>query len=187
MSLIKKIFGKKINPRMIIKETHDEIFNILGVDAPTNAQKLNANVYLCICGIAILNEMGRGNLNDLIDVLVSESKNLSKDLNRIKIGDLSNDADKLDKIIADISSGFDDKEKINYSSGVNGLGAFEAIYFTMGQDIMKDVMSHNDGPMGIHGYSAIVIAEAILGDDSENGYIIELSMSLLIFTKKLLA
>lgn len=161
MSFLKNIFGYKRSFAAILTSTQNKIFNIYGLVQPTDAQKMKAFFYLCIAGIAILNDMGRGRLpHSVIDKLVEETRELTKPL-RMQICELSNNEEQLAKILSD----FPNDLEITETTAVNGLAAFEAMYFSMGRELMNDILTHNQGDFGIEGYAAIVVAHEIFGEE----------------------
>lgn len=180
MSFFKKVFGGKKGISSVLVNTQNKIFSIYGVTHPTDAQKMKASVYLCIAGIAILNDLGGGRLRHAIDKLVEETKELTKPL-KMRVGELSNTAEQLRRIHSD----FPKDIQITEATTVNGLAAFEALYFSMGEELMNDILSHNQGPMGASGYAAIVVADGIFGKGKSKENFMEVSMELLDFTKEL--
>lgn len=180
MSFFKKVFGGKKSITSVMLSTQNRIFDIYSVADPTDTQKMKASVYLCISGIAILNDLGGGQLRHVIDNLVNETKELTKPL-RMQVGELANNAGQLDKIISD----FPGDIQITGSTTVNGLAAFEAMYFSMGQDLMNDILTHNQGPMGTPGYAAIIVVDGIFGEGKAKDKFMEVSMELHNFTKEL--
>jgi hypothetical protein len=181
MSFLKNIFGGKKSFASILVSTQNKIFNIYGVTKPTDAQKMKASVYLCISGIAILNDLSRGRLpHGVIDKLVEETRELTKPF-RMRVGELSNTTEQLKKILCD----FPNELQISESTTVNGLAAFEAMYFSMGEELMNEIIRHNQGPMGTPGYAAIVVADGIFGEGKAKQKFMEVSMELLKFTKAL--
>ena len=112
--------------------------------------------------------------------MVNETRELTKPL-RMRVGELANNAEQLEKIIFD----FPGDIQITGSTTVNGLAAFEAMYFSMGQNLMNDILTHNQGPMGTPGYAAIVVADGIFGEGKAKDKFMEVSMELLNFTKEL--
>lgn len=181
MSFFKKVFGRKKSFTSAILSTQNKIFDIYSVVHPTDSQKMKASVYLCISGIAILNDIGRGRLRNSIDDLVNETKELTKPL-MMRVDELANDAEQLDKIISE----FPEDAQVIGSTTVNGLAAFQAMYFSMGKDLMSDFIAHNQGPMGAPGYSAIVVANGIFGEGKSKDKFMEMSMILLNFTNDLI-
>ena len=99
----------------------------------------------------------------------------------MRVGELANNAEQLEKIIFD----FPGDIQITGSTTVNGLAAFEAMYFSMGQNLMNDILTHNQGQMGTPGYAAIVVADGIFGEGKAKDKFMEVSMELLNFTKEL--
>ena len=59
MSFFKKVFGGKKSITSVMLSTQNKIFGIYSVAHPTDAQKMKASVYICISGIAILNDLWR--------------------------------------------------------------------------------------------------------------------------------
>lgn len=133
MSIFSKVFGGKKSITSVLLSTQNKIFDIYGLANPTDAQKMKASFYLCISGIAILNDLGGGQLRHAIDKLVNETKELTKPL-KMQVGDLANNAEQLEKIISDFPSQY----QITESTIINGLAAFEALYFSMGQELVTD-------------------------------------------------
>jgi hypothetical protein len=182
MGFFKKVFGGKENITSVMLSTQNNIFGIFSVVHPTDAQKMKASVYLCIAGMAILNDpnLGGGRLRYAIDNLVNETRELTKSL-MMRVGELANNAEQLEKIISDFPADM----KITGSTTVNGLAAFEAMYFSMAQDLMNDILTHNKGPFGTPGYAAIVVTDGIFGEGKAKDKILEMSMELINFTKEL--
>jgi hypothetical protein len=180
MGLLRKVFGGKKSVTSVMLDTQKRIFDIYSVAHPTDAQKVKASVYLCISGIAILNHFGDGKLRYAIDNLVNEARELTKPL-RIRIGELANNAEELERIVSDFPHGIE----INESTTVNGLAAFEAMYFSTGQDLMNDILCHSKGPLGVPGYAAIVVADGIFGEGKSKEKFMEVSMELVNFTKEI--
>ena len=181
MGILRKLFSGKRSFSSVLVDTQNNIFNIYGVNRPTDAQKMKASTYLCISGIAILNDAGSGAVPHVIDKLVDETRELTKSLS-VYVEELSNSPEQLTKILAD----FPDDIQVTGSTRVNGLAAFEALYFSMGEDLMNDILSHNRGPMGTHGYAAVVVADGIFGEGKSAEHFMELSMEFLNFTKGLI-
>ncbi|MBZ0241818.1 MAG: hypothetical protein K8F24_01265, partial [Bacteroidales bacterium] len=55
----------------------------------------------------------------------------------------------------------------------------------MGQDLMNDILTHNQGPMGTPGYAAIVVADGIFGEGKVEDNFLEVAMVLLKFAREL--
>ena len=180
MGILNKLFGGRKSITSVLVSTQNNIFNIYGVTKPTDAQKMKASVYLCISGIAILNDLGGGKLRHAIDALVEETRELTKPYS-MRVEELSNSIEQLEKILAD----FPKEAKVTESTRVNGLAAFEALYFSMGEELMNDILTHKGGPMGAPGYAAIVVADGIFGKGKSKENFMEISMELLNFTKGL--
>ena len=180
MSFFSKVFGRKKTITSVILNTQSRIFEIYSVSHPTDAQKMKASFYICISGIAILNHFGNVQMKHGIDNLVNETRDLTKSLT-VKVSELANNMEQLEKI----TSGFPSDTEITESTNVNGLAAFDAMYFSMGHDLMNDILMHSKGPMGLPGYASIVVADGIFGEGESKDKFMEISMELLNFTKEL--
>jgi len=180
MGLLSKIFGGKKTITSVLTNAQNNIFKLYGVAQPTDAQKMKASVYLCISGMAILNDLGGGKLQHAIDALVNETRELTKPYS-MRVEELSNNDEQLKKILAD----FPAEAQVTGATRVNGLGAFEAMYFSMGEELMNDILAHTGGPMGAPGYSSIVVTDGIFGEGKSKEHFMEISMELLNFTKEL--
>ena len=161
--IFKKAFGGKKSFSSVLTDSQNRIFYLCNVHHPTDAQKMKVSFYLCVFGMAMLNDLGGEYLCDAIDKLVEETKELTKPL-RMRVGELANNAEQLEMIM----SYFPSEWKITESTTVNGLAAFEAMYFSMGQGLMTHMISHNRGPRGEPGYTAldaaILVADGIFGE-----------------------
>jgi hypothetical protein len=152
------LFGKKrIND--VIVETYSSIFNIHGITNPTDAQKMKASFYLCIAGMAMINDaLGGQRAPAQIDNLLRQTKTLSNDL-MFRICDISNNESDL----GDLLSEFPPEIKADGQTRVNGLAGFEALYFTKGQSLMLEIMNKQGGPFGLAGYAAVIVVDGIFG------------------------
>lgn len=132
--------------------------------------------------MAILNDSGCGHYaREVIEQLVTESKHSVKPLT-MRAGTLSNNPEELRLILSD----FPRKLNITRSTTVNGLAAFEALYFSLGENLQKEILSHNKGPLGPSGYAAIATIDGILGKGNSREHFINASLELLRFTKEFL-
>jgi len=188
MGFFNGLFGTSKSISAIITNTQNNIFNIYGIKNPSDAKKMKASVYLCIAGIALLNELGSNSRSDvmkkIIDKIVGDTRELTKPLS-MKVGELANDKEDLKLILSGFPVQFDENVR------VNGLGAFEALYLSKVEKLMNDILTHNGGPMGCTGYATIVVTDGIFGAgtdarDKASDNFMELSMQISTFIKNLI-
>ena len=74
---------------------------------------------------------------------------------------------------------------MNESTMLNGLAAFEALYFVKGKKLMKDILNHRDGEFGVPGYATIVVADGIFGKGTSIEKFVEVLMRLNVFAEEL--
>ena len=182
MGLISKVFGKKKSISEILVNTQSNIFKTYGVAKPTDAQKMKASVYICIAGISIFNDIGGRMLSHAIDKIVEDTRELTKSLS-MRVGELSNDKEELEELLSYFLTR---QLQTNDSTVINGMGGFEALYFTKVEKLMVDILSHNSGPLGTTGYAAIVVADGIFGKGMSEKHFMEVSMQLLNFRNELI-
>lgn len=179
MGFLRSVFGTKKSYSTVLLESRNRIFDLYGVTHPTDAQHIKASFYLCIAGVAIINDATRGQLRGLIDKLVEQSKK-STSLLQAKVGDLANNEEELAKIISD----FPAELKVKGSTLTNGLAGFEAMYFSIGVDMIPDILNHSGGVTGVPGYAAIVVGYGIFGEDDDRANHAVLGMELMRFAKE---
>lgn len=84
MGLFNAVFGRKQNISTVITTTQNNLFRIYGIKSPSDELKIKASVYLCIAGIAMINEIGASSrgpvLNKIIDKIVNDTRELTKPL-----------------------------------------------------------------------------------------------------------
>ena len=174
MSFLSKIFGKEI------KKSNTDVFSsyatlILekaGV-SNTDANRLKVTVYLCIAQIACLHVATKGATAVFIDAMVDDVKKSIPHL-KMKVKDLALTDIELKKILSD----FPPQAQVNGDTTVNGLAAFQAIYFQYVEVLVKDIANHTGGPMGAYGYATIKILAALRGKENASDGIVEVSLLL---------
>jgi hypothetical protein len=182
MGVLARLFRSERTFATILGETRRDIFQMYAVARPSDAQQMRAAVYLCIAGMAILNDLGCGVRPDLqervparvrnaIDKLVQHTKELTKHL-QMRVSELSDDEQELQALLCD----FPAEAKVNGSTTLNGLAAFEALYFTNVEKLMNKILSHSQGPFGVPGYASMVVADRVFGTGKSREHAAELVM-----------
>jgi hypothetical protein len=70
---------------------------------------------------------------------------------------------------------------------VVGSLAFEALYNTIGEELMGDIITCQPwGPLGIHGYMATTIKKGIFGEQTSSDYLMEMSTEISRFLNDLI-
>jgi hypothetical protein len=137
----------------------------------TDANRLKATIYLCFSQMACLHVLSKGASARFIDAMVEDVKKSILAL-KIKVKDLAQSEAELKRILSD----FPKEAGVDGETTVNGLAAFEAIYFQYVEEVTKDIASHAGGPMGPHGYASIKFLEALKGEDNASDGMFEVSM-----------
>jgi hypothetical protein len=190
MSFLKSLFGERKTVATIVESIQKDIFKIYGVSKPTDVQKMKASVYICIAGIALLNDVFGGKahshliaerLRNLIDELVEETKEVTKPLS-MKVGELVDSKEDLEKILAY----FPEAPGMNESTILNGLAAFAALYNTQ-VEMMTGVirLSDKNNEFGMPGFAPIVVANGIFGMGKGIEHLTEVAVRLNIFAREL--
>jgi len=180
------MFGSKKTVISILMDTQNNIFKIYGVTRPTDAQKMKASFYLCISGIAILNDLMSKvttgeRLRHAIEALGSETQQLAKSYGFIRVNELSNNEEQLKEILAQ----FPEHAKVTGETQTDGHTAFQALYFSIGQELMANIMNAGKGPNGPQRYAGIVVTDGIFGDGKSIEHLLAATTELYSFTKEL--
>lgn len=174
MGILSSLFGKTetLNNADVFKKYAKELLVIAKVQQ-TNANILKATVYLCFCQLACIHAIAKGKAAVFMDAMVDDAKKSVLDF-QVKVGDLARSEAELEKILQD----FPAAASVDQNTRINGLAAFEAIYFAFVEEIVSLISEKSGGPMGPHGYSAIVFLEALRGPGNGKDGFIEVSMKL---------
>jgi hypothetical protein len=123
-----------------------------------DANVLKATVYLCFAQIACLNVATEGQSRDFMDNMVEDAKNSVLVL-KMRVKDLAQSDDELERILSD----FPPEADVDGDTNINGLAAWNAIYFTYVEEIVLEISNRSKGPLGPYGYAAIKVLEALRG------------------------
>lgn len=168
------------NVRELLTDTATWIFRTYRVSDPTDSQKMKAYFYLCVAAMAIVNDSGGATLQQLLESLLDETKELTKSL-AVRIEELSGDSRELGELLA----AFPDQLHLTGSATINGLAALDALYRTKLEALAGDILNHSGGPFGAPGYAAIVVVDGILGKGKSKDHFPETAIRFIEFTKKL--
>jgi len=157
MGLFGKLFG---SPQTSTEEVFRKYANDLlsQIDTPiTDANLLKAIVFITFVQIAQFNRLNISGAREVIDSLVSKAKEAAKPY-KARVSDLASDEDELNSILSDFPS----ELKIDSRTTLNGLAAFEALYFANAQSVVPDLTRRVDDGL----YLAIVVSRRVRGNDS---------------------
>ncbi|MDS4020602.1 MAG: hypothetical protein RKR03_08845 [Candidatus Competibacter sp.] len=161
MNLFKNFFGSKKSFSLILIESQNNIFKRFGVARPTDAQRMRSFFYLCITGIAIINcSTNNTKRSDVIDNLMEDVKELVKPI-LIDSCELAIDKEDLKKVMLYLQRNYSIKEPTT----INGLLAFEALYYALGRDWIESIYNNAKGPLGAMGYAAFIVAHGVFGQE----------------------
>jgi hypothetical protein len=129
----------------------------------TDANRLKATVYLCFAQMACLHVLSKGATAVFMDAMVEDVKKSTLSL-KMKVKDLAKSQVELKNILSE----FPQQAEVDGDTTVNGLAAFEAIYFQYVKAVVTDIASNTDGPMGANGYATVKLLEALKGKGNPN-------------------
>jgi len=124
----------------------------------TDANLLKATVYLCFAQISCLNFATQGKSSVFIDNMVEDAKNSILKL-KMRVKELAQSDDELERIL----SNFPAEADVDGDTNINGLAAWNAIYFTYVEEVVLEISNKSKGPLGPYGYAAIKVLEALRG------------------------
>ena len=130
--------------------------------------------------MAIFNSLAPGRLTSAIDRLVDEAKDLSKPL-MVKVKDLACSDEQLTSIISE----FPAELRVETSTNVNGLAAFEAMYFSIAREVMGSMLAKENESVGVILTATMVVMVGVFGDDNTENHFLAVSQEMLRFAQEL--
>jgi len=182
MGILSKFFGgqsKKSNTEVF--SSYVTLFLETAGLKSSDANRLKTTVYLCIAQMACLHVVSNGASAVFIDAMVDDAKKSILQL-KMKVKDLALTEYELRKILSD----FPPQAAVDGETTVNGLAAFQAIYFPYVEELVTEIADHTQGPFGVHGYASIKILEALRGKDNIEEGIMKTSMLLTRMTGEII-
>lgn len=181
MGFLNKVFGRQNDIASTLVKLQNNIFNIYGIQKPTDAQKVKASVYICIASMAILNIVRNDDSKFLlIDNLVETSGSLTERLH-LRVWDLANSEDELRELL----SSFPEHIKVDESTIINGSAAFEALYSTKGERLMTTILtlsrSGSDITNDVVDYASMVVANELFRDIEPSRRLVDISLQFMKF------
>ena len=159
MGLLSNLFGTK-------KKSNIEVFRLYAdkvldeAEIPkTNANKLKVTVYLLLAQLGILNVVGDGKAIPFLDNLAQDAKDSIKNLPMIQIKELARNDVELQRILSDFPASFNFDGDVK----VDGLAAFEAIYFSHVEDIVSEIVNTNK--QGVFLFATFKLLEGMIESD----------------------
>jgi hypothetical protein len=90
--------------------------------------------------------------------------------------------DELEKILSDFPAEAD----VDGDTTINGLAAWNAIYFTYVEEIVLEISNRSNGPLGSYGYAAIKVLEALRGNGQGKDDFMDVSFLITEMTGKVI-
>ena len=172
--------GKKITTAEIYKKYANEI--LIAAKVPiSDAATLKATVYLLFAQLASIHVVTSGTSQEYMDLMVEEVQNSVEPLS-MRIGELTTSSEELQSML----NAFPSEADVDEDTNINGLAGFSGLYFPCVADIVTDMGTNTDGPMGVQGYAAIKVLEGIRGKGNGEEGMIEVALKLTEMTVELL-
>ncbi len=166
MGFFNKLLNKKKSCEEIIAECKSSVFNAYSIGIPTNEQQFNATLSIAIALVGILNDLGKGQLNQLIDEISDTARSMTSSLT-FKIEDIAENEEEIELIISEMPS----FAEATRAMRTNGGALFPILFNSRGPKLVSDIAEHSGGPLGAPGYASIVIGDMVVGrEESKNGF-----------------
>jgi hypothetical protein len=174
------IFNKE-SIETIFSKTELLILKTYGIVNPSPSQKFNCSLSLAIAAMGILNTVGKGSLNHLLDKVSDVAYNSTKMLS-FKVNEVAKDKNDLEEIFSMMPPDMDGDTDIRINGGV----AFPALFNSKGPVLMHEIMDKSSGPMGPTGYASIIIGDMLVGREKSTPHFMQINLILSEMTQKLL-
>lgn len=182
MGFFSNLFGKTEDSNVFVYSQYAKKVLATANIQINDANLLKTTVYLCIAQIACLHSISADKTRPFIDNMVEDAKNAILSL-KMKVGDLANSDEELSKILED----FPQEANVDEVTTINGLAAWNAIYFGFAEEVIVEISTRGQGgPMGAHGYAAIKLLEALRGKGQGRENFMEVTMLLQEMTGKVI-
>jgi hypothetical protein len=174
MNFLSKMFGKKEKKSNVdvYSDYASQLLSVANLNF-TDANILKSTVYLCFAQIACIDVISKGKSRLFIDAMVEDAKQSVLSLS-VKVKDLAISQEELERLLSD----FPKEADVDENTIVNGLAAWNAIYFEYAEEIIVTIANVGDGPLGVHGSAAIKILEALRGKGESRENFMEVSFLL---------
>jgi hypothetical protein len=116
-----------------------------------------------------------------MDNMVEDAKNSVLAL-KMQVKELALNDVELERILNDFPS----EAEVDGDTNINGLAAWNAIYFTYVEEIVLEISNRSKGPLGPYGYSAIKVLEALRGEGEGKDDFMDVSFLITEMTGKLI-
>ena len=147
----------------------------------TDANKLKTTVYLCFAQVACLNVATQGKSRAFMDNMVEDAKNSVIKL-KMRVKELAQSDDELERILSEFPAEAD----VDGDTNINGLAAWNAIYFTYVEEVVLEISNKSKGPLGPYGYAAIKFLEALRGNGQGKDDVMDVSFLITEMTGKVI-
>jgi hypothetical protein len=134
MGIFSNIFAKKkITNVEVFKTYTDKVLDVAAIPK-TQANKLKVSVYLLFAQLGIVHVVAAGKARPFLGALVEDVKESTKDLT-MRISELALNDTELQIILNE----FPAEANLTSNVTINGLAAFEAIYFAYLGDLVPEI------------------------------------------------
>jgi hypothetical protein len=174
MGFLSNLFGKRQEKTNVdvYREYADSILSAANIEK-SDANILKATVYLCFAQIACIDSISGGKSRIFVDNMVDDAKKSILHL-QMTVKELATNRQELEKILSEFPVGAD----VDGETRINGLAGWDAIYFAYAQEVIVDIANGGGGPMGVHGYAAIKVLEALRGPGKSQENFMDVSFSI---------
>ncbi len=147
----------------------------------TEANILKVTVYLCFAQISCLDVATQGKSSVFIDNMVEDAKNSVLKL-KMRVKELAQSDDELGRILSEFPAEAD----VDGDTNINGLAAWNAIYFTYVEEVVLEISNKTKGPLGPYGFAAIKVLEALRGKEQDKDDFMDISFLITEMTGKVI-
>jgi hypothetical protein len=151
------------------------------LDNATDAQKFRCLLAISVAFTGILNDLGKGKVNRLIDEVTDATKRMAQNLT-FRIRDAAVDDNELQIMLSNFSA----VTKVTADLRTNGMTLLPILFNSLGPSAVKDIMTNTGGPMGATGYAAIVVGNFVVGEEKARVGFMEVSMQLMQTTREII-
>jgi hypothetical protein len=181
MGIFSKLFAKKKSVEDILTECMLGILDAYKLNIATDAQRFRCLLAISVAMTGILNDLGKGRLDRLIDEVTNTARRMTVNL-RFRIRDVAANENELQTIL----SNFPAVAEATADLRTNGTALFPILFNSLGPNAVKDIMENTGGPMGATGYAAIVVGDLVVGSEQAKSGFMGVSLQLMRTTQEII-
>ena len=158
MGLFGKLFERNKSYEELLLECQAGVLSAYEINSPSDVEKFRSLLAIAIALTGILNDVGSGRINHIIDEITDTAQRLTSNLT-FKLNEVAASNEELSTLLSE----FPAIGQANANLRTNGNIVFSILFNHLGPDAVKEISEKSGGPLGAPGFAAIVVGNLVVG------------------------